>query len=373
MGTRAHLIHRRARRPLLRPFLAAAALLGLASPALSSGCVASFEPISEIRGVRVLAVSADTPYAVRDEADPSKFKPVTFTIDVYPEELKMPPADPLKPKILWIGGCFNPPDDAYFACFPQLAEQFQQLASGDFSSFKYFGNEVTYTLELPETLISARPRPATGPHYGIAYVFFAACDGELRAIPPESSGKAGSFPLGCFDAQGKRLGAERFVPGYTQIYAFEDEDRKNSNPVVTVFKIDGETVEEGVDDVKVERCPVRDDQRDLPPSCSREDPYVTCRSYALDIDVPADVAEIDPESKTLDGKPLHEAVWVDYFAEAGSFESSVALVSDAVTGVTKDRKVKWLPPPEAGPVQLWAVVRDARGGSTVLTRFVQVE
>jgi hypothetical protein len=51
----------------------------------------------------------------------------------------------------------------------------------------------------------------------------------------------------------------------------------------------------------------------------------------------------------------------------------VALVSDAVSGVTDDHKAKWLPPPEPGPVTLWAVVRDARGGSAMISRSVQVE
>jgi hypothetical protein len=365
--TRAHRIRRRPP-SLRRPLLAAGALLSLASPAISSGCVASFEPISEVQGLRVLAAPADKPYAAAGDD-------VTFTLDYY--DGYVDPADPdgaaRNVQIVWLGGCFDPPDDAYFGCYPQLAELFQSLGSTDPLSTGLIGFGPSFTLKLPDDIISRRPKPMVGPHYGIAYVFFAACAGQIKPIPPESAGKAGSFPLGCFDPEGNRLGADSFVPGYTQIYAFED-GRTNTNPVVTGFKIDGETVEEGIDhEAKVESCPITDAQRDLPPSCTREDPFAACKSYELDIDVPKDVAEVDLESKTLDGKMLHEAVWVDYFAEKGSFDGSVALVSDAVTGVTDDHKVKWLPPPEAGRVTLWAVVRDARGGSTFLTRYVQVE
>jgi hypothetical protein len=49
------------------------------------------------------------------------------------------------------------------------------------------------------------------------------------------------------------------------------------------------------------------------------------------------------------------------------------LVSDATTGITDDHKTKWLPPSEPGLLNLWAVVHDARGGTTVLQRSVTVE
>src|SRR4029079_13330971 len=98
-----------------------------------------------------------------------------------------------------------------------------------------------FTLHLPPDLISRRPLPPDGPHYGVAYVFFAACAGTIKPVPPDSTGRAGSFPLGCFDAQDNRLGADSFVPGYTQIYSFED-GRTNDNPPVSGLTLDGKPI-----------------------------------------------------------------------------------------------------------------------------------
>jgi hypothetical protein len=356
------------KRGLRRPLLAALAAGALASPAISSGCAATFVPISEIDALRVLAVTVDKPY-------PAPGEEVTFKMEFY--DGYVDPNDPDAParnvQIIWLGGCFDPPDDAYFGCYPQLAEVFSSLSPGQLPPPGLVGLGPSFTLKIPDDIITRRPEPRSGPHYGIAYVFFVACAGEIRPIPVESTGRAGSFPLGCFDANGNRLGAEGFVPGYTQIYSFED-GRTNQNPVVNGFTIDGETVEEGLEhEVKVQRCEIRDDERDLPPSCAREDPYTACKSYNLDVDVGEELAEIDPDAESLDGTQLREVVWVGYFAEKGSFEGSITLLNDAKTGLTDGHEVKWLPPETPGRVSLWAVVRDARGGATVLQRYVQVE
>src|SRR5262249_40406118 len=55
--------------------------------------------------------------------------------------------------------------------------------------------------------------------------------GKIGPVPPSGTGKAGSFPFGCFDPDGNQLGPDSFVPGYTQVYAFED-GRVNANPRV---------------------------------------------------------------------------------------------------------------------------------------------
>jgi hypothetical protein len=360
----------------LRRFLLATLATGaLASPAISSGCAATFTPISEIDSLRVLAVTVDNPY-------PAPGEEVTLKMESY--DGYVDPNDPSaagrRLQILWLDGCYDPPDDAYYGCYPQLAELFKRFAPKDGEISPELLVELvkrsqpSFTLKIPDDIYSRRQRPIVGPYYGVAFVFFVVCAGEIRPIPVESTGRAGSFPLGCFDASdGHRLGAEGFVPGYTQIYSFED-GRRNSNPQVFGFTLDGETVEEGLDhEVKVERCPIGDDERDLPPSCTREDPYSTCKSYTLDVIVDDTVAEPDPDAEALDGTKLREVVWVDYFAEKGTLENGIALVSEAKVGLTDAHEARWLPPTTPGRVNLWAVVRDARGGATVIQRSVLVE
>lgn len=355
-----------------RAVLTTLALTAIASPAIASGCASSFESIDRVTGLRVIGVTVDKPYAAPGEA-------VTLTMTHADGLPKAPDAGERALQILWIGGCFDPPGDEYYGCFAQIGQLFASLGNlkpGELPPpevLQYLALGDTYTLKLPADIISRRPKPSIGPHYGIAYVFFAACAGTIKPIPPESTGKAGSFPFGCFDAGGNRLGADSFVPGYTQVYSFED-GRPNNNPVVNALTLDDKPIEEGKPDpVKIERCKVNDDERDLPPSCTRPEPYSVCTSYKLGVDVPKDVAELDPESKSDTGNTLHEVVWVDYFTDRGSFDNGVALVSSAEEGVAEDRTTRWLPSTEPGPANLWAVVRDARGGTTILHRTVTIE
>ena len=85
------------------------------------------------------------------------------------------------------------------------------------------------------------------------------------------------------------------------------------------------------------------------------------------------MAEIDPDSKDVDGNPLRESVWVSYFADFGDMSTSISLVSDATRGFIADQHSDYTPPSEPGLVTIWAVVRDQRGGSSVVRRFLRVE
>ena len=60
-------------------------------------------------------------------------------------------------------------------------------------------------------------------------------------------------------------------------------------------------------------------------------------------------------------------------ARVNELESGIKLVSNADSGFNEEHEVTWIPPAEPGPVTLWAVVRDARGGSSVARRFLQVK
>jgi hypothetical protein len=375
-------------RNIKRPLLGALALATVAAPSLASGCGGGFDGQSLVQGLRVLAVVADKPYAAPGES-------VEFTMTVVDAFSNTNPAVGGRDiQVLWFGGCIDPEGDYYYNCYESIQEQIEQ-----FSSFRpgdplpegiegVIGYGPTFKLApLPEDIVSRRPVPRTGPHYGIAVVFFAACAGQIRPVPIEvDAGVAGSFPLGCFDENGNRLGADSFVPGYTQVYAFAD-DRPNTNPDLQGIKIrkttdndsepyqiigeDSETPDNLVAAFPVEICPMSYDDRKIV-SCS-QNAFTDCPSYDIDIDVGPNVSDEDPEGTTPEGKRLHEAVWVDYFADAGTFEQELKLVYDANTGLQTDRRTHWIAPPEKRFVTIWAVLHDARGGQSVLKRYLKVE
>ena len=378
-------------RSLLLPLAAGAALI---APAVASGCGGGFDPISKIDGLRVLSVAVSREPTTEDPTTGGSYAhpgdKVTFKMTSYDGFID--PANPDAPtrklQTVWLGGCFNPAGDAYFGCYASLGKVIGE-AQADLLAGKLpgpgalygIGNTLdptqpnSFDLTLPTDIVSRRPKPAVGAHYGIAYVFFAVCAGFLGPAPTESSGGAGSFPIACYaDAKLEiRLGAESFVPGYTQIYVFAD-GRMNADPPVTEMTFDDKPAGEGAGNALVVKvCGVDDDTRTSPASCSKEDPFTTCAPVLIDITTAAGVAEPDLEGTAKDGKALTEVVWVDYFADKGDFDSEVRLVNDATTGLIADHSTSWIAPTEPGLVSIWAVVHDARGGVTTLQRYIRVE
>lgn len=340
-------------------------LLGLAALSLFA-CVAGFDPPSKVDSLRIFSVVADKPYANPGDE-------VTFTM-TYHDGYPPPEEGPRPVQIVWIGGCFNPPGDQYFACYEQLADLFAGLTSGGLPPAEYFAagiNLTEFKLTLPPDIVSSRPPPDTGPHYGLAYVFFAACAGTIGPVT-DAGGIAGAFPIGCFDPDGRRLGPESFVPGYTQIYSFAD-GRPNENPENQGISLDDEPLPEDFAEIPtVKRCSVTEDDRRAS-GCGQQDPTSDCTTYDIEVLVDPSVAEIDPDSTGKDGSMLTESVWVDYYADGGDLVRDIKLVNDAVKGFNDNREVTWIPPSEAGVVNLWAVLHDARGGASVAQRLVRVE
>ncbi len=386
------------RRPLRRRLiLASLALAAVVGPVAAPGCAASFAPISQIEGLRILAVTADKPYA--QPGDTVNFE-MTY-VDTYGR----PP-----PTVAWVAGCYDPDGDEYYLCYPQLADA--GLGNGGLR-FAEGAGLTTFSLTLPEDIITRRPKPTNGdPYYGLAYVFFAACEGTLTPdASPDSTGAAGAFPFACLDDQGNRVPADGFVAGYTQVYAFAD-GTTNENPVVNGIDLAGaplpagtckpnrkvcgdagapdETQETdagpdaGTSCCAVRTCDVSEDARLGPYGCGKTDPSKVCSVYAITVDVPQDVAEPDPHTESPDGGIVHESVWVDYFADKGDFDNATLLVSDSLNGIqTPDiYTTNYIAPPadadagaDAGPVpvHIWAVVHDSRGGQTVVERELLAE
>ncbi len=370
-------------RSLLFPVAACVALI---APAVASGCGGGFDPVSKVDGLRVLSVAVSREPTPADPTTGGSYAhpddKVTFKMTSYDGFID--PANPDAPtrtlQTVWLGGCFDPAGDAYYGCYESLAKvvadaQHDLLAGKPPPEGALYGVGESFDLTLPTDIVSRRPKPIVGSHYGIAYVFFATCAGFLGASPKDSNGSAGSFPVACFADKEHtvRLGADSFVPGYTQIYVFED-GRVNADPPVKEVMFDAKPVGGGPGDaLSVPRCSVDDDTRTAPPSCSKADPFTTCTPVNINITAGADVAEDDPEGTSKDGKLLKEVVWVDYFSDKGDFDSDVRLVNDATTGLIADHSTNWIAPPDPGLVSIWAVVHDARGGVTTLQRYIKVE
>jgi hypothetical protein len=362
-----------------RVVLVALVLAVVAAPALSSGCVTGFDPISKVDALRVLAVVADKPYAAPGDT-------VHFSMTYYDGYA----GGPRPVQVLWVGGCFDPVEDEYYACYPEFAALFQQGGVEQAIASGLIGMGDTFSLTLPENIVSQRPVPASGPHYGIAYVFFTACAGTVGPVAADGSGEAGSFPLGCFDSAGNQLDQSSFVPGFTQVYSFA-EGWTTPNPELDDVTISGTSIpfapgEEPADGgtgaadggsgspdggtASVPTCGISEEQR-KEMGCSKSS--TTCQEYTIDVVVPDDVAPIDPEGSTVSGQPIHAVVWVDYFASAGDFDDDIKLVSDATTGITSSHSSNWTPPPTTGPVLIWAVLHDSLGGQTVTERQIMVQ
>lgn len=364
--------------PSRRLLLSALASTMLAAPIIaSSACSPGYVSSDLVNGLRIMAVTADKPYLLPGES-------VTFELqlrDGHPDGAR--PAN-----ILWLGGCVNPPGDLYYGCFLQFAEIFKALGSGGLGPPEpgqpppslppgligfspAVTTSTTFTTTAPLDIVSDRPNPDGGSKYGLMYVFFFACTGEIKPIEVDPGGAAGFLPLGCFDSEGKRLPADSFVPGYTQVYSFEDE-RRNENPVVRGAIVNGlKTADDPMNTPKVKACPQTYEER-RQVGCFAPEPFEGCAAVDLDVDVESDIAEIDPGA-IVNGKQTYEAVWVDWLVESGDLTSGIQLISGVTEGYKGDHSTKWFPPSEPGLYTVWATVRDTRGGATFVEQSILVE
>lgn len=365
-------------KPSRRFLLSSLASLFLAAPIIaSSACSPDYLPSDLVNGLRVLTVSADKPYVSPGES-------VTFTMQLRDGH----PEGPRPVNVLWLGGCVNPPGDLYYGCFLQFGELFKSLGEGGLQppqpgqpppnlppGIIGFSPAVTsstsFTTFVPDDIVSSRPNPDGGAKYGLAYVFFFACAGQIKPIEVDPGGAAGFLPLGCFDEDGKRLPADSFVPGYSQVYSFEDE-RRNENPVVRGLIIDGvKTADDPAAIPTVKRCDQSfEDRRQV--GCFAPEPFEGCTAVKIDVDVESNIAEIDPGA-IVDGKQTYEAVWVDWLVDSGDLTSGIQLISGVTEGYKKNHYTQWFPPAEPGLHTIWATVRDTRGGSTFIEQSIIVE
>jgi len=329
--------------------------LALLSLTACLGCSPELELPSEIKGLRVLAVQKSLPYAKPGET-------VTLRM-LWHDGMRRG----TRPSILWLPGCVNPAGDLYYGCFPQLADLFSKLGSGEPPppGFAPGVDTDTFDFTLPTTILD-RPRPLdpTQPPYGIAFIFFMTCMGDFA--PAETSGQL-VFPIACKSkTTGETLGSNDFVAGFSAIYAYDNF--QNANPQITGFRFkDG--------DVPTNRLCIGAAcvNNESPPTdlvCG-QDPCVnacaddgdeSCPGTAIQPIVPESSSEVDQISLQTRGRNYREQMWINYYVDRGGVKSEARLFSDALKGPISDYGTLFRAPKEPGPVNVFAVVHDNRGG-----------
>lgn len=352
------------------------------SALLLLGCGPSFDPPSELHSLRVLGVEKDRPYA-----QPG---------DVVNLQMLWQDASPTRGRkvhIAWTPPCFDPAGDLYYACFADPS-----VFAGTFTY-----DQETASFTVPQDIVSRRPAPTRSNNaaYGITYVFFALCAGEFTPLPRTSET---SFPVGCKDADGKLLGADDFVAGYTAVYSFENFS--NHNPVISGFRFDRHEIaaassnNAGAGGATGDEAGAGDGGANGSATDAASGFCVgaSCRAWAganppADVDCDASPAQCvatcaddgdsscpaypfrpiidqaDPNNQDIDdvsakllGRKVGEQMWIDYYTEAGGFKSAVRLLNDATSGWNDNYGTVFYAPKSPGPFRLWAVVHDNRGG-----------
>jgi hypothetical protein len=387
-------------RPSLFAVVVQALLFGL-------GCAPDFEPASTLDSVRVLGVQKDKPYARPGD---------TVTLRMLVTDATPSGARPIE--IIWLGGfCEHPPGDLYLRCFDQFVPKpGDPPFTGEFGLPDTIlqGTGPVFKLPLSRDIISGRPPPVNRRQrpYGVSFVFFTACAGNL-GIAPEGE----TLPFACYNStSGERLGPSAFVAGYTEVFA--SNTITNANPLVTGFEVDDQKVatdctgaacippEEaslggdaglprgaapsgagGLDAALADagvidagsgaapgvdaggfRLPEADPCDATSPSaacidvCTKEKQN-DCPKHSIKLLVDPESAEIDGVAKELEGHDVFEQGWINYYTDGGKIPIEVKLLSDATLGFHEGHATNILAPRKKGLFHVWAVAHDNRGGT----------
>jgi hypothetical protein len=299
-------------------------------------CADTFDPSNEVQSVRVLAIRADQPYARPGS---------TVTLDLLAVDGRTAPKAPMR--VGWLPvPCVNPPDDAFYGCFPAFAA----LPAGvDLADHLVTGPRFAFT--LPADVITSH----AGDTYGVAFAFAVACAGHVEYRPPARGASPDAVPFACLDDAGNALGPDDFVFTYATVYAFAD--RTNDNPAIDHLTYAGSAVDPAAG-IAIARC--------------TQGALHDCPKAGVDIAVPASSQEVDPTSLDANGAPLREAIWVDYFVLRSQLAHDTVVLYDARSGAAAGTSDDLYAPQTAGDTHLWAVVRDDRGGVTWLDVPVHV-
>jgi hypothetical protein len=347
------------------PVLRGAIALALGAWASTSCAPGGFRNEETISSVRILASSADPPYAKPGDS---------VTMHVLAVDGRASRPSPMQ--VYWLAApdgtpfvCENPPDDAYYACFQKLGSSPSGEAgagvdggtsghpSGGSSPFPPPGVALpiapgtTTRFKMPLDAVTSHARvPGTPVPYGTAILFNIACAGHLEFLPYDPNDiNPVKVPIGCFDAAHNRLGPDDYVFGFTRVYAYEAVT--NANPVIDHVDVDGQRADL-VQGFPTAVCTTSDSSK--------------CPAVHIGPVVPPSSWETNPEAHDANGNALHEEIWTDFYATAGQFNDSARLLYDARTGSLggpSQTDNQFDPPQNAGDGSIWIVVHDSRGGA----------
>lgn len=308
--------------------LSSAALVALSTTACMPP---SFDPPSKVRSVRILATRADKPYAKPGEQ---------VNMELLAVDARREQSEPMR--VYWLpGACFNPPGDRYYACFLGLDEVF---APGvDIGPLLSEGPEFSFA--MPDNIIETHVGERGSAPYGLAVLFAIACAGRVQYVAQPPNGSPDAVPFGCFDTNGKRLGAGDFVFSYSLVYAFDE--RMNANPEIEGLTYRGKPV---------------DLDRGIEVGHCSESKVEDCPENALDVVVPSSSQEVDENSLDAKGRTLREQIYVKYYMTGGQAVNDTVILYDPREGRLSDTDKGFFAPRDAGQYRLWAVVHDNRGG-----------
>ena len=326
---------------------------------------AAFDPISKIESVRVLAMSADKPYAHPGDT-------VNVTLDTY--DGRPPATDGGQNDALVVYRlplvCEDPPSDLYYACFVSLVTPQGSTggaagafpANVDISDLLQKGPQTTFTMPA-DAITNHAVTPGLPEQYGLVFLFAMACAGRVRTLPIDpSAGNGQTVPLGCFDSQGNQLGPDSYVFTYMRVYAYENAT--NANPVINGVLFDGQPVDLNAG-VVIPHC---DQAGGSTASGSRiPDPNATgpCAPHDMSVTVPdsswEQTTNLPPEP---DGTILHEEIWADYYYTLDNTRDDGELIFDARTGRVPNSDNAYLAPTTPGQGRLFIVLHDSRAGAS---------
>jgi hypothetical protein len=233
-------------------------------------------------------------------------------------------------------------------------------AGVNIDAFLIEGDKVVF--QLPSDIVSSHP-PAEGAAtpYGVAIAFNIACAGHVEALPiaPGDLNPV-QMAVGCFNAQEEQLGANDFVIGYTEVFAYDS--LTNHNPVIQSFQFQS-AVDAGVKSLAI------DAGFTAPISFAHcKDPDASsCPDLTMGVTVPDASQEPDPQDPGPSGHPLGEQLWVDFYTTMGSLGDDALLLFDPTLGRITPSTTHLNAPGSPQHGTLWAVVHDNRGGATWVT------
>jgi hypothetical protein len=291
----------------------------------------TFSPPSLVESVRVLATSADKPYAAPGDI-----------VNIQVLAVDGRPSKPQPMAISWVAQpCIDPANDEYYACYASFAGSFQ--AGVDLTPKLVSGTAFSFT--MPSDVITSHRGNRGGEPYGLAVIFTFACAGHVEYEPPSAGAPPTTVPFGCFDADGTRLGTDAFVFAYSFVYAFAD--RTNANPVVEGIMLGGSSVDPDAG-ISLPHC-----------TASNID---DCPTSSLGVVVPPSSDEVDPGNLDANGHLLKEQLYVDYYLTAGKVTDDTIILYDPHVGALSNSSDSLYAPQTVGDFALWGVVHDNRGG-----------